>query len=291
LQRALRQALGQEDVEVEVVVTDDGSTDGTPALAAAFDPRVRVERHERSQGPLAARNTGAATATAPWVAFLDDDDVWAPRKLRTQLDALEAAGADWAYGYGLVVDASGEVVDAYQPPAPGDLREALRTHNPLSGGSSDVIVRRELLDRLGGFDTSFKHLGDYDMWVRLARAGSALRLTEYLTAYVKHDANMSHRDLPGAELEFARFAAKHRDMRIDVERQYRWLAIGLYRDGRPRDAARVYLRTAVRYRAPVNVARAAIVLAGTTATEWALRVRAHEPIERPAWLDPMLPTT
>lgn len=285
LRRALDMALSQEDVEVEVVVVDDGSTDGTGEKAAAVDPRVRVERHEQSRGPLAARNTGVQAARAEWIAFLDDDDIWAPRKLRTQLDRLQESGADWCYGPGLVVTADHSVSDAYTPPPPDKLLDAMRTHNPLSGGSSDVMVRAELMRSIGGFDTSFKHLGDYETWMRLAMHGTPVRHDDFLVAYVKHDSNMSHRDLPGVEAEFRQIADKHRAFGVKIERQYRWLAIGLYRDGRPRQAAGVYLRTALRYRAPVNLARALVVLTGARATEWALRVRSKQPVEYPAWLD------
>jgi glycosyltransferase involved in cell wall biosynthesis len=76
---ALRSALAQEDVSLEVVVIDDGSTTPPPGIS---DRRVRVLRNPVSRGVAEARNRGVADARAPWVAFLDDDDVWSPRKLR-----------------------------------------------------------------------------------------------------------------------------------------------------------------------------------------------------------------
>src|SRR5688500_342442 len=79
--RALRSVLAQEDVRLEVVVVDDGSSEPAPP-SIERDERVRVVRHETSRGVPAARNTGIGEATAAWTAFLDDDDLWAPRKLR-----------------------------------------------------------------------------------------------------------------------------------------------------------------------------------------------------------------
>jgi glycosyltransferase involved in cell wall biosynthesis len=82
----------QSDVQLEVVIVDDGSR---PEVAAEYEglcsDRVRVLRNAESRGPGAARNAGIAIARGQWVAFLDDDDLWAPSKLRRQLDAAERA--------------------------------------------------------------------------------------------------------------------------------------------------------------------------------------------------------
>jgi len=91
-------ALGQQGVEVEVVVVDDASEDDTASWAAAVgDPRLRLVRHASRQGVGAARNSGIAAARGPWVAFLDDDDVWAPDKVNRQLAAAAESGCRWIY--------------------------------------------------------------------------------------------------------------------------------------------------------------------------------------------------
>src|ERR671935_95170 len=96
---ALPASLGQEDVDLEVVVVDDGSTDATAeSLARIDDPRLRVVRHDRPRGVAQARNAGIAAARGEWIALLDDDDLWAPWKLRAQLDAAAAERAVFAYG-------------------------------------------------------------------------------------------------------------------------------------------------------------------------------------------------
>src|ERR671931_448444 len=96
---ALPASLGQEGVDLEVVVVDDGSTDATAeGLARIEDPRLRVVRHDRPHGVAQARNAGIAAARGEWVALLDDDDLWAPWKLRAQLDAAVAERAVFAYG-------------------------------------------------------------------------------------------------------------------------------------------------------------------------------------------------
>ncbi len=90
LLRTLDSVLRQEDVALDVVVVDDGGTDGSADAVENLQlPNVRVLRHQRSRGVSAARNAGLRTVTAPWVAFVDDDDLWAPTKLRAQLTSLE----------------------------------------------------------------------------------------------------------------------------------------------------------------------------------------------------------
>ena len=93
LSRALASVLEQEDVTLEVVVVDEGSTDETPErLAALTDERVRALRNDSPTGVANARNRGISAARGEWVAFLDDDDFWAPTKLRAQLDGCADAG-------------------------------------------------------------------------------------------------------------------------------------------------------------------------------------------------------
>src|SRR5262249_13690716 len=95
---ALASALCQEDVRHEVIVVDDGSSDETPdRLSKIKRAGLQVLRHKRPLGVAVARNAGIASARGEWVAFLDDDDFWAPRKLRSQLDTAAATRASFVY--------------------------------------------------------------------------------------------------------------------------------------------------------------------------------------------------
>ena len=96
LGRAIDSALAQT-VDVEVLVVDDGSEDDTAAVVAAYGDRVRYLVHDRNRGVSAARNTGVAAANGEYVAFLDSDDEWLPRKLAAQLDRIESG--DWIGAY------------------------------------------------------------------------------------------------------------------------------------------------------------------------------------------------
>jgi len=90
--------LRQQEVDLQVLVVDDGSTEDLRGVVGELnDPRVRLLRHESPQGVSVARNRGVAEAVGRWVAFVDDDDLWAANKLVMQVRAAEQAGRGWAY--------------------------------------------------------------------------------------------------------------------------------------------------------------------------------------------------
>ena len=94
LSKALRSVLRQQGVELEAIVVDEASTDDTvDEVTALGDPRVRLIRHDTPRGVSAARTEGAATARCDWLAFLDDDDLWAPDKLASQIQAARRPAA------------------------------------------------------------------------------------------------------------------------------------------------------------------------------------------------------
>jgi glycosyltransferase involved in cell wall biosynthesis len=280
-------ALRQEEVELEVVVVDDGSRDETPRrLAELPDPRVRVVRHDRSRGVARARNRGIAEARGNWVAFLDDDDLWSPNKLRAQLDAAHAENAGFAYCAAVVVDERAKPF--YAPPLvdPSTLARDLLGVNVVPGGSSNVIVRTELVRSLGGFDERLVQLADWDLWIRLAQVTPAAACEDVLVAYVEHPRNMLlvHESDVGRELELV--VAKHADadppLRFEPDRLdfARWRARGQGRAGRRVKAFNLYLHLALRHRSAPDLLRGVRVLAlGRRARPRPARVPA------PAWLE------
>jgi glycosyltransferase involved in cell wall biosynthesis len=266
-----------------VVVVDDASTDGTDErLAAVGDERLRVVRHAKQLGQAQARNTGLAEARGAWVAFLDDDDVWSPRKLRSQLDAVEARNAVWAYTTMLVLDHQTNVIETLAAPDPDEIRSLLRGRNALSAGASAVIARTDVARDLGGFDTELNELTDWDFWLRLAEAGSAAAATEPLVGYFRHPQQMRLMGESNVEAEFALLAAKHGLEGQDLQFS-RWVAMGHLRAGRPLKAAGTYLRSGLAHRSPGNIARAAAALLGERAFAFRRRLVAER--FEPAWLE------
>ena len=290
----LRSALGQEGVDHEVIVVDDGSTDETAArLSSVDDPRLRILHHEAPAGMAKARNTGIAAARAEWIAFLDDDDLWSPRKLATQLATARATGADFVYAATVAVDERSTVLEQlYHPPAQ-DLREKLSHACVIPAGPSNVIARADLLRSLGGFDESFVHVADWDLWIRLADAGTPAVCDDVLVAYHRHGQNIHVVDDPSDEIDalVRKHASRVSPGPVEPDRvgHSRWLAGQRSRAGLHRDAAHVYLKSAVRYRSLGNLVRAVDALLGKRISRTIRSLSGREPapqhhVASPDWL-------
>jgi glycosyltransferase involved in cell wall biosynthesis len=246
LLRTLSTVRAQRAVDLEVVIVDDGSSDGSAeAVAALGDPRISVVRHERAGGVSAARNAGLAAARAPWVAFLDDDDLWAPDKLALQLGAAaEEPGLGWVCAGAVTVDRTLWVVSGTVPPTPEVLRQ-LPAYNSIPGGGSGTIARTELLRRVGGFDPELSNMADWDLWIRLAAEAPLGAVVRPLTAYLRHPTSLSH-DLTDVRDEFEHARRKHAEARLerglpDSSRTLEWFVYRQVQAGNRRAAAAAYL--------------------------------------------------
>jgi glycosyltransferase involved in cell wall biosynthesis len=269
LSKALDCAFSQAGVDVEVLVVDEGSTDETVAeLAAIRDPRLRVLRNEQATGVARARNRGIEEARGEWIAFLDDDDLWSPAKLRLQLDTARLHEATLVYCGAVQITEAGKHLETQAIPIPGELHLRLLEMNVMPAGSSNVMVRAELLKQEGGFDTSLFQLADWDLWIRLAAISRPAACADVLVGYVRHATTMLVMREQEVFDEFAYIVAKHRaaseaaGVRFDPANVLRWMAGEYLFSGRRGKAARTYVRGAVAYRDLANVAKAAAVLLG-----------------------------
>jgi glycosyltransferase involved in cell wall biosynthesis len=166
LREALASVIAQRGASFEVIVVDDGSTDGTWNDLSAGADNVRAVRTAR-RGPAAARNRGIALARGGLIAFLDSDDLWMPEKLARQ-------SAFMRRNSGCAISQTGETwMRDNRRVNPG------RRHRKRAGdifadalhtcliSPSAVILRRELLDEVGGFDDDMAACEDYDLWLRI----------------------------------------------------------------------------------------------------------------------------
>jgi glycosyltransferase involved in cell wall biosynthesis len=296
---ALPSALGQQDVDLEVVVVDDGSTDATPDhLADITDSRLRIIRHDRSRGVAQARNAGIRAASGHWIAFLDDDDLWAPTKLRLQLDTADEDDTLFVYGGAAAISEERSWLYSLPPFDPGALRRTLLSRNVLWGGCSNVVATADALRELGGFDEELFQLCDWDLWIRLALAGRAAACHQVVVGCIVHARSMLLTSTADVFDEFAYLEAKHRaaseghGVAFDRRLFTRWVALGHRRAGRPLRSAHVYAQGAVWHRDPRNVLRAVGALLGPRFVGWGRRMlrRPHDDgrivdhFAEPAWL-------
>lgn len=166
LQQTLESAFAQDLVSYEVVFVDDGSTDGTAAIARSFPLRYI---HQENAGASSARNAGLAVARGEFVAFLDDDDLVPPDKLRIQSDHLRAhpetgcvlGRQEWIFEAGV------EPPNLQRDPIFGDL-------GGIAMGTA--MIRRSILEELDGFDASYRFAEDRDLFVRLREHGVGIEV-------------------------------------------------------------------------------------------------------------------
>jgi len=200
---AVRSALAGGEPEVEVVVVDDGSTDGTVAAVRSLeDARVTVIPIAASGGPARPRNVALRHARAPYVAMLDADDVLKPGWLAASATALDRhPEAGFAFGDFERMDADGNVFEtsaSYAYPTfrglqwqPGGDDWRLLPQSELARGliygnfigTSSVVLRRELVIAVGGFDESLPNADDIDLWYRLAHRCAALYSPQLAYSY------------------------------------------------------------------------------------------------------------
>jgi glycosyltransferase involved in cell wall biosynthesis len=193
LMEAIGSVLAQSFSSIEVVVCDDGSTDDTAARVAALGRPARYCGLPRTGSLAATRNRGIEVAQGALVAFLDDDDLWEPEKLAGQIALLERhpeLGLVYTDRQVVPADGSGAVV-VHTPTSSGPtplLDLVLSRQMPCIGS---VLVRRELLQEIGGFDETLTTAEDLDLYLRLAPLTRAAGVPEPLVIVRRRAGSLS----------------------------------------------------------------------------------------------------
>lgn len=170
LGRAISSVLNQTYGDFELIIVDDGSTDGTSAVVNAIHgDRVKYIRHRVNKGVSAARNTGINEAKGELIGFLDSDDEWLPNKLQKQVDKFDSASArvGLVYGSFLIVDDKTKAVILHEKATKtGYVYLDQLKANVV--GSATPVVRKECFHKVGLFDEDLRVGEDWDMWLRVA---------------------------------------------------------------------------------------------------------------------------
>lgn len=195
VEAALESVRAQTMADFECIIVDDGSTDDSVAVIESFrhDSRIRLVR-QQNRGVSNARNVGIELAAAPFVAFLDADDLWRAEKLQRQLDRFETdRSLGVVYTRRTIIDANDGARAALDDVAPeGEVIGPLFRQNFVCFSSG--MVRTEAALRVGGFNECLGLAVDYDFWLRLARNYLFGVVDEPLVAYrVGHGVNLSRR--------------------------------------------------------------------------------------------------
>ncbi|MFK3736193.1 glycosyltransferase family 2 protein [Massilia sp. TN1-12] len=206
--RAIDSVLRQTHPATEIIVVNDGSTDGTAQALARFGDRIRAI-HTPNRGVSSARNAGFAASTCSLVAFLDADDEWHDDKLARQVDALARHPRSALCCCDYVVQDGAAPHAQHQPQAQAHFsRVATRTgtlpddwmRDPLAalvqgnfvGTTSTVLVKRALLNTVGLFHSRYKQAEDYDLWIRCALVTEFTVMSEVLLKKIGHDGNLTN---------------------------------------------------------------------------------------------------
>lgn len=263
LGRTLQTILSQQVSDMEVVVVDDCSSDGTAEMVAAVrDSRVRLIRSEQPLGVARARNMGVDACHATWLAFCDDDDLWSSQKLGRQLSVLSSdRGAQWSAVGAVITDDQLRIRAVQRPPADEDVASLLLSRNAVPGGGSGVMARAALVREAGGFDENLSMFADWDLWIRLALASSLASVAQPLVVSVRHTHNMSL-NVAGSleELGYVtrKYATERADRGIDAsDDMLLWIAVRDAHARRPLQALRLGLSVASNRRSLTPLKRVA----------------------------------
>jgi glycosyltransferase involved in cell wall biosynthesis len=217
IEEAAGSVLNQNIESLELIVVDDGSTDGTPEkLEKIKDPRIKLIRLKENRR-FHPRNVALGVAKGKYIAFQNSDDVWRPGKLQKQLNALEEnENLSACFTDVEIIDETGrELFDSWangvftneNRSSEKWLRYFFDKANCLC--ISSAVVRQKKLKQVGEFNPSLIQLSDFDLWVRLAAVGEFQILEEKLTAMrIVGERNVSNSSSPN----FRRFAAEYAEV-------------------------------------------------------------------------------
>jgi glycosyltransferase involved in cell wall biosynthesis len=184
LREAVQSVLDQEYSDVEIIIVDDGSTDGTANVARSLPETVRY-LHQRNQGPAAARNRGIEHARGSLIAFADADDLWPADKLALQLPYL-ISDPKTDIVLGRIQQVRLSETDT------GHTRAEEFAEPAFSVNLGSAIIRKSVFERVGLFDETMRYSEDVDWFLRAREAGAAIVTIDAVTLlYRQHEQNMT----------------------------------------------------------------------------------------------------
>ena len=194
INETIRSVLSQSFSDSEIIIVDDGSTDGTKDIVSTFtDPRITYI-YQKNRGQSSARNTGIRAASGGYIGFLDADDLWVPEKLEIQLSIFQtkpSVGLIYT-GYEVIDDLGTSIATRKARTIEGDLVSQLILGNIVSGSATTSLVRRACFDQVGLLDETLTSCEDWDMWLRIARIYDFACIEQPLAKIRLHGNNLTY---------------------------------------------------------------------------------------------------
>jgi glycosyltransferase involved in cell wall biosynthesis len=273
ISKALESVFHQTYADYEIVVVDDGSTDGTLEVLKSYGERIRLLRHEVNQNAASARNTAMANCHGELIAFLDGDDIWHPRKLEVFIETFDThEDASYVFSdFNKFHDPVGKYEALSNSQTFPGLYDLFRNDFRSESGSffiprqkmfrlllegypmfpSVAVVRRDLIDRIGSWSTDLRANEDFDLALRGARWSDFVYIDQCLSTVVRHASNTSRKTLQHQEgdiavidrhLEDTSYTADERRLlKYNRGRRLCQLGYGNWQSGNPRKARQMYL--------------------------------------------------
>ena len=192
IDETLKSVRAQTYRNLEILVVDDGSTDGTPALVeahASADPRVRLIR-QANAGVAAARNRGISESAADFVAPIDADDLWMPTKIEKQMAAMRSRGprCGLVYTWQSTIDEHGRVMSPRRRWESDGYVLPRMLYGNVVGGGSPALMRKDAIIEAGGYDASLREQGaqgceDFKLYLQISERYEFAVIKEHLTGY------------------------------------------------------------------------------------------------------------
>jgi GT2 family glycosyltransferase len=197
LQKAITSVIAQTYSNWQLIIADDGSTDGTAELIKSFsDSRITIIELPHTGHIGNVRNAGAIGGKGEWIAFLDSDDVWMPGKLELQLNALRKSKARWCYTNFELMNELGQTIPlkagTYKAISGWIIKQLLTTEVAVTMCS--VMLQRSLFEDVKGFSTDSRliYRGDYELALRLALKAEVIALPDVLVRVLEHKGRVTN---------------------------------------------------------------------------------------------------
>lgn len=241
VQRAVKSVLSQTYDDIQCIVVDDGSSDGTAEKVKSLeDSRIEYIQHDTNRGVSAARNTGIEAADGDYIAFLDSDDEWEPRKIERQVQEIESRPTSWNSIYCDVNKRRNSRVKQFFDKVVSEdigreggrelIEDVISMDLSVHGGSTLLVERESVLD-IGGFDETMQRHEELEFLVRLLENGKMAYTDRKLVTL--HDTGYPKADL--LEREKKKFLQK-------VERHTRHGESDYIEDAHQIELAKAYFR-------------------------------------------------